>query len=52
MGFVDPGLQSLFMLLRQAGIPVGLEEIRRLGAVFEAAPALDVRVDSAGRVGQ
>ena len=41
MGFVDPGLQSLFMLLRQAGIPVGLEEIRRLGAVFAAAPALD-----------
>jgi hypothetical protein len=41
MGSVDPGLQSLFMLLRQAGIPVGLEEIRRLGAVFAAAPALD-----------
>ena len=41
MGLVDPGLQSLFMLLRQAGIPVGLEEIRRLGAVFAAAPALD-----------
>lgn len=41
MGFVDPGLQSLFMLLRQAGIPVGLEELRRLGAVFAAAPALD-----------
>jgi hypothetical protein len=41
MGYVDPGLQSLFMLLRQAGIPVGLEEIRRLGTVFAAAPALD-----------
>jgi hypothetical protein len=41
MGYVDPGLQSLFMLLRQAGIPVGLEEIRRLGTVFAVAPALD-----------
>jgi hypothetical protein len=41
MGYVDPGLQSLFMLLRQAGIPVGLEELRRLGTVFAVAPALD-----------
>lgn len=38
---VDPGLQSLFMLLRHADIQVRLEEIRRLGAVFAAAPALD-----------
>lgn len=41
MSYVDPGLQSLFMLLRQAGIPVGLEEIRRLGTVFATAPELD-----------
>lgn len=41
MGVVDPGLQSLFMLLRSADIPVRLEEIRRLGAVFATAPALD-----------
>lgn len=38
---VDPGLQTLFVLLRGAGINVGLEELRRIGAVFAAAPELD-----------
>ena len=38
---IDPGMQSLFMLLRNADIAVGLEEIRRLGTVFAAAPELD-----------
>ncbi|GAB4560172.1 MAG: hypothetical protein Tsb0020_06600 [Haliangiales bacterium] len=38
---IDPGLQSLFVFLRSAGITVGLEEIRRLGCVFATAPALD-----------
>ncbi|ACY14613.1 hypothetical protein [Haliangium ochraceum] len=41
MGYVDPGLQSLFLLLRNAGIGVGLEELRRLGTVFATAPELD-----------
>ncbi|WP_428262485.1 hypothetical protein [Haliangium sp.] len=38
---VDPGLQSLFVLLRNAGIVVGLEEIRRLGAVFATGRSFD-----------
>ncbi len=41
MRSVDPSLQVLFVLLRNAGIIVGLEEIRRLGAVFATAPELD-----------
>jgi hypothetical protein len=38
---LDPGLQALFLLLRSAGIAVGLEEVRRLATIFAMEPELD-----------
>ncbi len=34
-----PGLQALFISLRDAGIPVGVEEIARLSTIFSMAPS-------------
>lgn len=36
-----PSLEALFLMLRAAGIPVGIEEIARLQMIFALTPVLD-----------